>query len=266
MENTVTVNNRELKFIRGMQLTGWQQKGGSQENAAVDTSTVTIGEGSKTSVVVKDSIISQIYGIEVDSNSQLTLKKGGEVSITQNGGSTAKTYGIYAQTQSAIHSGDGLSVNLDAVGNQASNFLYGTYNWDSTMTIGNDSRISATVDSVGHNTTYGLYNTAGTTTFGKGSTISETVSGSNYNNTYGVYNGSAGTVTFGDDAAISLAGKSTNKGTAGSAAEGLYNHMGTAHFGNDAVANAAALYSYDYASAELGGWRRPDREQCCHGQ
>ncbi|WP_444219452.1 autotransporter outer membrane beta-barrel domain-containing protein [Dialister succinatiphilus] len=271
--NRITITGQATRFIDGIRFSGWGDQGDKKDKEK-DTSWVTIGEGSRTGITVKDSKISgMVYGIYAESNSKASIGKNGSVSIMQQGGFVKVIEGLVSDKEAdltvganfhtsirvegennqikairpmnkgAIHAGDGLQVDVSYTGSTQSNTLAGASAYDGTLVVGNDSRL----DVIGHNTgnvtkgtaVRGLLNTDSTSTYGN--SLSVTAQGENYNMVEGLDVSSESqdsSVVIGDGLAMQVKASTLSDNAKGPTVRGIQNGIQEKFQNNNKVSSA----------------------------
>lgn len=309
MQNRVTVHQRVEDFAYGLLLSGYEQTKGEKPNAK-DSTDLTIGSNSLTSVTVNDSNINDVsgiamdsqstghlgdqgkisvqltdgktdnaHGIEVQDRSSMDVGSHGNISFVQKGGRSGFVTGVYNHGSSTFTADHGLQLELSYTGEGATSTGVGLYNYNnSSMTVGNDSTVSAVVRNTSTETTRsavsGIRNILASSQIGNN--LSVQVQADNYATAEGIRNGGVdGTpanMTIGDNLSIAVNASSlTGHGTP--TVEGIRNGTNrlagyTFSAGNtrltvgknahitvtapDKVTDVSALHSFNYAAAELG--------------
>lgn len=271
--NRITITGQATRLIDGIRFSGWGDQGDKKDKEK-DTSWVTIGEGSRTGITVKDSKISgMVYGIYAESNSKASIGKNGSVSIMQQGGFVKVIEGLASDKEAdltvganfhtsirvegennqikairpmnkgAIHAGDGLQVDVSYTGSTQSNTLAGASAYDGTLVVGNDSRL----DVIGHNTgnvtkgtaVRGLLNTDSTSTYGN--SLSVTAQGENYNMVEGLDVSSESqdsSVVIGDGLAMQVKASTLSDNAKGPTVRGIQNGIQEKFQNNNKVSSA----------------------------
>ena len=271
--NRITITGQATGFIDGIRFSGWGDQG-AKKDKETDISRVTIGEGSRTEITVKDSKISRmVYGIYAESNSKASIGKNGSVSIMQQGGFVKVIEGLVSDIEAdltvganfhtsirvegennqikairpmnkgAIHAGDGLQVDVSYTGSTQSNTLAGASAYDGTLVVGNDSRL----DVIGHNTgnvtkgtaVRGLLNTDSTSTYGN--SLSVTAQGENYNMVEGLDVSSESqdsSVVIGDGLAMQVKASTLSDNAKGPTVRGIQNGIQEKFQNNNKVSSA----------------------------
>lgn len=217
LRNEVTVKNRELNFIDGIHVSGWKETDGEKPNLK-DSSHIEVGEGSYTGIQSYDSSAVDINGIGLNSDSALTLKKDGEISIRKERGYAFNIRGIYLLDQSAMNLEKDEKVYIIQIGGKSSN-IYGMDAYGGSMISATDG-LQFIIDSTGD---------------------------AEKSNTFGIYNYLKSNLTVGDDSTVSVAVANTSKETKSSVVSGIRNILADSSFGDDFHVQVQAV---NYENAE----------------
>ena len=217
LRNEVTVKNRELNFIDGLHVSGWTETYGEKPDPK-DSSHIEVGEGSYTGIQSYDSSAVDISGIGLNSDSALTLKKDGEISIRKERGYAFNIHGIYLLDQSAMNLEKDEKVYIIQNGGKSSN-IYGMDAYGGSMISAADG-LQFIIDSTGD---------------------------AEKSNTFGIYNYLKSNLTVGDDSTVSVAVANTSKGTKSSVVSGIRNILADSSFGDDFHVQVQAV---NYENAE----------------
>ena len=217
LRNEVTVKNRELNFIDGIHVSGWKETDGEKPNLK-DSSHIEVGEGSYTGIQSYDSSAVDINGIGLNSDSALTLKKDGEISIRKERGYAFNIRGIYLLDQSAMNLEKDEKVYIIQIGGKSSN-IYGMDAYGGSMISATDG-LQFIIDSTGD---------------------------AEKSNTFGIYNYLKSNLTVGDDSTVSVAVANTSKETKSSVVSGIRNILVDSSFGDDFHVQVQAV---NYENAE----------------
>lgn len=217
LRNEVTVKNRELNFIDGIHVSGWKETDGEKQNLK-DSSHIEVGEGSYTGIQSYDSSAVDINGIGLNSDSALTLKKDGEISIRKERGYAFNIRGIYLLDQSAMNLEKDEKVYIIQIGGKSSN-IYGMDAYGGSMISATDG-LQFIIDSTGD---------------------------AEKSNTFGIYNYLKSNLTVGDDSTVSVAVANTSKETKSSVVSGIRNILADSSFGDDFHVQVQAV---NYENAE----------------
>lgn len=217
LRNEVTVKNRELNFIDGIHVSGWEETDGEKPNLK-DSSHIEVGEGSYTGIQSYDSSAVDINGIGLNSDSALTLKKDGEISIRKERGYAFNIRGIYLLDQSAMNLEKDEKVYIIQIGGKSSN-IYGMDAYGGSMISATDG-LQFIIDSTGD---------------------------AEKSNTFGIYNYLKSNLTVGDDSTVSVAVANTSKETKSSVVSGIRNILADSSFGDDFHVQVQAV---NYENAE----------------
>lgn len=217
LRNEVTVKNRELNFIDGIHVSGWKETDGEKPNLK-DSSHIEVGEGSYTGIQSYDSSAVDINGIGLNSDSALTLKKDGEISIRKERGYASNIRGIYLLDQSAMNLEKDEKVYIIQIGGKSSN-IYGMDAYGGSMISATDG-LQFIIDSTGD---------------------------AEKSNTFGIYNYLKSNLTVGDDSTVSVAVANTSKETKSSVVSGIRNILADSSFGDDFHVQVQAV---NYENAE----------------
>ena len=217
LRNEVTVKNRELNFIDGIHVSGWKETDGEKPNLK-DSSHIEVGEGSYTGIQSYDSSAVDINGIGLNSDSALTLKKDGEISIRKERGYAFNIRGIYLLDQSAMNLEKDEKVYIIQIGGKSSN-IYGMDAYGGSMISATDG-LQLIIDSTGD---------------------------AEKSNTFGIYNYLKSNLTVGDDSTVSVAVANTSKETKSSVVSGIRNILADSSFGDDFHVQVQAV---NYENAE----------------
>lgn len=217
LRNEVIVNKRELNFIDGFHVSGWKETDGEKPNLK-DSSHIEVGEGSYTGIQSYDSSAVDISGIGLNSDSALTLKKDGEISIRKERGYAFNIHGIYLLDQSAMNLEKDEKVYIIQNGGKSSN-IYGMDAYGGSMISAADG-LQFIIDSTGD---------------------------AEKSNTFGIYNYLKSNLTVGDDSTVSVAVANTSKETKSSVVSGIRNILADSSFGDDFHVQVQAV---NYENAE----------------
>ncbi|WP_294024962.1 autotransporter outer membrane beta-barrel domain-containing protein [uncultured Megasphaera sp.] len=217
LRNEVIVNKRELNFIDGFHVSGWNETYGEKPDLK-DSSHIEVGEGSYTGIQSYDSSAVDINGIGLNSDSALTLKKDGEISIRKERGYAFNIHGIYLLDQSAMNLEKDEKVYIIQNGGKSSN-IYGMDAYDGSMISAADG-LQFIIDSTGD---------------------------AEKSNTFGIYNYLKSNLTVGDDSTVSVAVTNTSKETKSSVVSGIRNILADSFFGDDFHVQVQAV---NYENAE----------------
>ena len=217
LRNEVIVNKRELNFIDGFHVSGWKETDGEKPDLK-DSSHIEVGEGSYTGIQSYDSSAVDINGIGLNSDSALTLKKDGEISIRKERGYAFNIHGIYLLDQSAMNLEKDEKVYIIQNGGKSSN-IYGMDAYDGSMISAADG-LQFIIDSTGD---------------------------AEKSNTFGIYNYLKSNLTVGDDSTVSVAVTNTSKETKSSVVSGIRNILADSFFGDDFHVQVQAV---NYENAE----------------
>ncbi len=217
LRNEVTVKNRKLNFIDGIHVSGWEETDGEKPNLE-DSSHIEVGEGSYTGIQSYDSSAVDISGIGLNSDSALTLKKDGEISIRKERGYAFNIHGIYLLDQSAMNLEKDEKVYIIQNGGKSSN-IYGMDAYGGSMISAADG-LQFIIDSTGD---------------------------AEKSNTFGIYNYLKSNLTVGDDSTVSVAVANTSKETKSSVVSGIRNILADSSFGDDFHVQVQAV---NYENAE----------------
>lgn len=217
LRNEVTVKNRELNFIDGLHVSGWTETYGEKPDPK-DSSHIEVGEGSYTGIQSYDSSAVDINGIGLNSDSALTLKKDGEISIRKERGYAFNIHGIYLLDQSAMNLEKDEKVYIIQIGGKTSN-IYGMDAYGGSMISATDG-LQFIIDSTGD---------------------------AEKSNTFGIYNYLKSNLTVGDDSTVSVAVANTSKETKSSVVSGIRNILADSSFGDDFHVQVQAV---NYENAE----------------
>lgn len=217
LRNEVTVKNRELNFIDGLHVSGWTETYGEKPDPK-DSSHIEVGEGSYTGIQSYDSSAVDINGIGLNSDSALTLKKDGEISIRKERGYAFNIHGIYLLDQSAMNLEKDEKVYIIQIGGKSSN-IYGMDAYGGSMISATDG-LQFIIDSTGD---------------------------AEKSNTFGIYNYLKSNLTVGDDSTVSVAVANTSKETKSSVVSGIRNILADSSFGDDFHVQVQAV---NYENAE----------------
>ena len=203
LRNEVTVKNRELNFIDGFHVSGWEETDGEKPDLK-DSSHIEVGEGSYTGIQSYDSSAVDISGIGLNSDSALTLKKDGEISIRKERGYAFNIHGIYLLDQSTMNLETDEKVYIIQNGGKSSN-IYGMDAYGGSMISAADG-LQFIIDSTGD---------------------------AEKSNTFGIYNYLKSNLTVGDDSTVSVAVTNTSKETKSSVVSGIRNILADSFFGDN---------------------------------
>lgn len=217
LRNEVIVNKRELNFIDGFHVSGWNETYGEKPDLK-DSSHIEVGEGSYTGIQSYDSSAVDISGIGLNSDSALTLKKDGEISIRKERGYAFNIHGIYLLDQSAMNLEKDEKVYIIQIGGKSSN-IYGMDAYGGSMISATDG-LQFIIDSTGD---------------------------AEKSNTFGIYNYLKSNLTVGDDSTVSVAVANTSKETKSSVVSGIRNILADSSFGDDFHVQVQAV---NYENAE----------------
>lgn len=217
LRNEVIVNKRELNFIDGFHVSGWKETYGEKPDLK-DSSHIEVGEGSYTGIQSYDSSAVDISGIGLNSDSALTLKKDGEISIRKERGYAFNIHGIYLLDQSAMNLEKDEKVYIIQNGGKSSN-IYGIDAYGGSMISAADG-LQFIIDSTGD---------------------------AEKSNTFGIYNYLKSNLTVGDDSTVSVAVTNTSKETKSSVVSGIRNILADSSFGDDFHVQVQAV---NYENAE----------------
>lgn len=217
LRNEVIVNKRELNFIDGFHVSGWEETYGEKPDLK-DSSHIEVGEGSYTGIQSYDSSAVDISGIGLNSDSALTLKKDGEISIRKERGYAFNIHGIYLLDQSAMNLEKDEKVYIIQNGGKSSN-IYGMDAYGGSMISAADG-LQFIIDSTGD---------------------------AEKSNTFGIYNYLKSNLTVGDDSTVSVAVTNTSKETKSSVVSGIRNILADSSFGDDFHVQVQAV---NYENAE----------------
>lgn len=217
LRNEVTVKNRKLNFIDGIHVSGWEETDGEKPNLK-DSSHIEVGEGSYTGIQSYDSSAVDISGIGLNSDSALTLKKDGEISIRKERGYAFNIHGIYLLHQSAMNLEKDEKVYIIQNGGKSSN-IYGMDAYGGSMISAADG-LQFIIDSTGD---------------------------AEKSNTFGIYNYLKSNLTVGDDSTVSVAVANTSEETKSSVVSGIRNILADSSFGDDFHVQVQAV---NYENAE----------------
>lgn len=177
-----------------------------------------MGEGSYTGIQSYDSSAVDINGIGLNSDSALTLKKDGEISIRKERGYAFNIRGIYLLDQSAMNLEKDEKVYIIQIGGKSSN-IYGMDAYGGSMISATDG-LQFIIDSTGD---------------------------AEKSNTFGIYNYLKSNLTVGDDSTVSVAVANTSKETKSSVVSGIRNILADSSFGDDFHVQVQAV---NYENAE----------------
>lgn len=217
LRNEVTVKNRELNFIDGFHVSGWEETDGEKPDLK-DSSHIEVGEGSYTGIQSYDSSAVDISGIGLNSDSALTLKKDGEISIRKERGYAFNIHGIYLLDQSTMNLETDEKVYIIQNGGKSSN-IYGMDAYGGSMISAADG-LQFIIDSTGD---------------------------AEKSNTFGIYNYLKSNLTVGDDSTVSVAVTNTSKETKSSVVSGIRNILADSFFGDNFHVQVQAV---NYENAE----------------
>jgi outer membrane autotransporter protein len=217
LRNEVIVNKRKLNFIDGFHVSGWNETYGEKPDLK-DSSHIEVGEGSYTGIQSYDSSAVDISGIGLNSDSALTLKKDGEISIRKERGYAFNIHGIYLLDQSAMNLEKDEKVYIIQNGGKSSN-IYGMDAYGGSMISAADG-LQFIIDSTGD---------------------------AEKSNTFGIYNYLKSNLTVGDDSTVSVAVTNTSKETKSSVVSGIRNILADSSFGDDFHVQVQAV---NYENAE----------------
>ena len=217
LRNEVIVNKRELNFIDGFHVSGWKETYGEKPDLK-DSSHIEVGEGSYTGIQSYDSSAVDISGIGLNSDSALTLKKDGEISIRKERGYAFNIHGIYLLDQSAMNLEKDEKVYIIQNGGKSSN-IYGMDAYGGSMISAADG-LQFIIDSTGD---------------------------AEKSNTFGIYNYLKSNLTVGDDSTVSVAVTNTSKETKSSVVSGIRNILADSFFGDNFHVQVQAV---NYENAE----------------
>ena len=217
LRNEVIVNKRKLNFIDGFHVSGWNETYGEKPDLK-DSSHIEVGEGSYTGIQSYDSSAVDISGIGLNSDSALTLKKDGEISIRKERGYAVNIHGIYLLDQSAMNLEKDEKVYIIQNGGKSSN-IYGMDAYGGSMISAADG-LQFIIDSTGD---------------------------AEKSNTFGIYNYLKSNLTVGDDSTVSVAVTNTSKETKSSVVSGIRNILADSSFGDDFHVQVQAV---NYENAE----------------
>ena len=217
LRNEVTVKNRELNFIDGFHVSGWEETDGEKPDLK-DSSHIEVGEGSYTGIQSYDSSAVDISGIGLNSDSALTLKKDGEISIRKERGYAFNIHGIYLLDQSTMNLETDEKVYIIQNGGKSSN-IYGMDAYSGSMISAADG-LQFIIDSTGD---------------------------AEKSNTFGIYNYLKSNLTVGDDSTVSVAVTNTSKETKSSVVSGIRNILADSFFGDNFHVQVQAV---NYENAE----------------
>lgn len=217
LRNEVTVKNRELNFIDGFHVSGWEETDGEKPDLK-DSSHIEVGEGSYTGIQSYDSSAVDISGIGLNSDSALTLKKDGEISIRKERGYAFNIHGIYLLDQSTMNLEKDEKVYIIQNGGKSSN-IYGMDAYGGSMISAADG-LQFIIDSTGD---------------------------AEKSNTFGIYNYLKSNLTVGDDSTVSVAVTNTSKETKSSVVSGIRNILADSFFGDNFHVQVQAV---NYENAE----------------
>lgn len=217
LRNEVIVNKRKLNFIDGFHVSGWNETYGEKPDLK-DSSHIEVGEGSYTGIQSYDSSAVDISGIGLNSDSALTLKKDGEISIRKERGYAFNIHGIYLLDQSAMNLEKDEKVYIIQNGGKSSN-IYGMDAYGGSMISAADG-LQFIIDSTGD---------------------------AEKSNTFGIYNYLKSNLTVGDDSTVSVAVANTSKETKSSVVSGIRNILADSSFGDDFHVQVQAV---NYENAE----------------
>lgn len=203
LRNEVIVNKRELNFIDGFHVSGWNETYGEKPDLK-DSSHIEVGEGSYTGIQSYDSSAVDISGIGLNSDSALTLKKDGEISIRKERGYASNIHGIYLLDQSTMNLETDEKVYIIQNGGKSSN-IYGMDAYGGSMISAADG-LQFIIDSTGD---------------------------AEKSNTFGIYNYLKSNLTVGDDSTVSVAVTNTSKETKSSVVSGIRNMLADSFFGDN---------------------------------
>lgn len=203
MQNRVTVHQRVEDFAYGLLLSGYEQTKGEKPNAK-DSTELTIGSNSLTSVTVNNSRINDFSGISIDSHSTVHLGDQGKISVQLTDGKTVNAHGIEVQDQSTMNVGSHGNIFFVQKGGR-SGFVTGVYNhYSSTFTADHGLQMELSYTGEGANSTgVGLYN---------------------YDNS---------SMTVGNESTVSAAVRNTSTETTRSAVSGIRNILASSRIGNN---------------------------------
>ena len=217
LRNEVIVNKRELNFIDGFHVSGWEETYGEKPDLK-DSSHIEVGEGSYTGIQSYDSSAVDISGIGLNSDSALTLKKDGEISIRKERGYAFNIHGIYLLHQSTMNLETDEKVYIIQNGGKSSN-IYGMDAYGGSMISAADG-LQFIIDSTGD---------------------------AEKSNTFGIYNYLKSNLTVGDDSTVSVAVTNTSKETKSSVVSGIRNILADSFFGDNFHVQVQAV---NYENAE----------------
>lgn len=217
LRNEVIVNKRGLNFIDGFHVSGWEETDGEKPDLK-DSSHIEVGEGSYTGIQSYDSSAVDINGIGLNSDSALTLKKDGEISIRKERGYASNIRGIYLRDQSAMNLEKDEKVYIIQNGGKSSN-IYGMDAYSGSMISAADG-LQFIIDSTGD---------------------------AEKSNTFGIYNYLKSNLTVGDDSTVSVAVTNTSKETKSSVVSGIRNILADSFFGDNFHVQVQAV---NYENAE----------------
>ena len=217
LRNEVIVNKRGLNFIDGFHVSGWEETDGEKPDLK-DSSHIEVGEGSYTGIQSYDSSAVDINGIGLNSDSALTLKKDGEISIRKERGYASNIRGIYLRDQSAMNLEKDEKVYIIQNGGKSS-YIYGMDAYSGSMISAADG-LQFIIDSTGD---------------------------AEKSNTFGIYNYLKSNLTVGDDSTVSVAVTNTSKETKSSVVSGIRNILADSFFGDNFHVQVQAV---NYENAE----------------
>lgn len=217
LRNEVIVNKRGLNYIDGFHVSGWEETDGEKPDLK-DSSHIEVGEGSYTGIQSYDSSAVDINGIGLNSDSALTLKKDGEISIRKERGYAFNIHGIYLLHQSTMNLETDEKVYIIQNGGKSSN-IYGMDAYGGSMISAADG-LQFIIDSTGD---------------------------AEKSNTFGIYNYLKSNLTVGDDSTVSVAVTNTSKETKSSVVSGIRNILADSFFGDNFHVQVQAV---NYENAE----------------
>ena len=217
LRNEVIVNKRGLNYIDGFHVSGWEETDGEKPDLK-DSSHIEVGEGSYTGIQSYDSSAVDINGIGLNSDSALTLKKDGEISIRKERGYAFNIHGIYLLHQSTMNLETDEKVYIIQNGGKSSN-IYGMDAYGGSM-ISAAGGLQFIIDSTGD---------------------------AEKSNTFGIYNYLKSNLTVGDDSTVSVAVTNTSKETKSSVVSGIRNILADSFFGDNFHVQVQAV---NYENAE----------------
>ena len=170
-------------------------------------SKINLGDNSQSSILIQDSKVTGAYGADIWDGAQLIMGKNGTVSVAQKGDADTDITGIFI-TDSQLEAGDGLHVTVAFQGKNKDGKIYGICNDQGKVTLGKNAAITVTAPDEREKDTIALHSfDKGKTELGDGAVLTvnskaENSEGKVFNNV--VKADSAGTITF--DGSMTLMG------------------------------------------------------------